>query len=248
MNDSESAMTNNRHQCDELLELIPAYAIGATDADETAFVESALAGCPEARAELAEYQDMVDDLRMAVPQIEPPAALKSRLIAATSPAPVSKPAIPLSMPAPRRRIHTGWIAFAAAMLLLVFTNIFWLTRQSAESQPDALILSQDIAWTRLDNDAGTNSWALMMWNPDSESAVLCAYNFPELPEGQVYQLWLNNNGYRVSGGTFRVNENGFGLLSVKAHGAINGYQVVGVTTEPEGSTEPTGDSVVRGEI
>ncbi len=41
--------------CERLRELIPAYSLGATDAEETEFVKVHLADCPEAAAELAEY-------------------------------------------------------------------------------------------------------------------------------------------------------------------------------------------------
>lgn len=250
--------TNNRHpDCDELLLLVPAYAIGATDPDETALIEAEIARCPEAQAELDSFRALADDLRAGVPQIEPSAALKSRLIAATQPAPpITLPAstaqpTPLPRLIPRRR--PLWVTLAAALFfLLIGTNAFWIIRtnqleQQAEANP-SLNLAQDISWTRLENDTGGNAWALMMWNPTGEYGVLCAYNFPELPPNRVYQLWLRGESGRVSGGTFQVNERGFGLLSVRAGQSIDGFEVAGITTEPYGSTEPTGESVVRGEV
>jgi anti-sigma-K factor RskA len=253
MNESESDMSsvNNRHTCDEILPLIPAYAIGATDPDETALVESNLATCPEARAELADYRRMADDLRAGVPQIEPPADLKARLIAATS-APSGRPA-PVVIPAaaqPQRRMHPAWAAFAAAALLLVVSNVFWLVRtNNAPAAPEGISFTQEIDWSWLQNETNTSTWALVLYNPESQTAVLCAYNFPPLPEGEVYQLWLRNDEGRISGGTFDVNERGFGLLQVKTTGPMRSYETAGITNEPDGgSTEPTGESVARGEI
>jgi len=42
--------------CEELLALIPAYAIGATDPEETRLVEAHLTACPELAAELKAFQ------------------------------------------------------------------------------------------------------------------------------------------------------------------------------------------------
>lgn len=234
--------TNNRHpQCDEVLPLIPAYAIGAADADESALVEAALPHCPDAQAELAAFHALADELRAGVPQIEPPAALKTRLIAVTA-RPQELSQTPLKV---TPRLHPAWLALAAAVVLLVVSNVYWLTRPT---QP-ALLLTQDITWTRLENNNDGNAWALMMWNPQGEGAVLCAYNFPELEPGQTYQLWLRNEQGGISGGTFTVNERGFGLLRVRAGQAIDGFEIAGVTTEPDGgSSEPTGHSVVLGEV
>lgn len=237
--------TNNRHpHCDEVLDLIPAYAIGATDPDETALVEATLPRCPDAQVELDLYRSLSDDMRASVPQIEPPVALKSRLIAAT------KPTLTLLPPPPKpaaKRLHPAWIGLAAAVLLLIVSNVFWLLRSNTPTQ-DALLLTQDITWVRLENDAGTNAWALMMWNPQGAGAVLCAYNFPELEAGQTYQLWLRSGDDEIDGGTFHVNDRGFGLLRVRAGQSIDGFEFAGITTEPYGSTHPTGAAVVRGEV
>ncbi|MEO1166538.1 MAG: zf-HC2 domain-containing protein [Chloroflexota bacterium] len=46
--------------CEEVMTLIEAYAIGATDVEETQFVEEHLADCPKAVAALVTYRDIVE--------------------------------------------------------------------------------------------------------------------------------------------------------------------------------------------
>src|SRR5262245_45661643 len=137
---------NHPHQpadeCDAIGELIPEYAFGLTTPDEARLVESNLAACPEAAAQLADFQRMQEAMRTDVAQIEPPAELEARVMAAiATPVQSEKPVervgqrsfFPFSVLAKesagkgQRRISWPWIAAAAAILTLVITNIYWIT-------------------------------------------------------------------------------------------------------------------------
>jgi putative transcriptional regulator len=65
---------------DDILELIPLYALGALDAGETAQVEDALLADPSLRAELDAHRDAAAALGEAVPRVEPSPALRARLM------------------------------------------------------------------------------------------------------------------------------------------------------------------------
>jgi anti-sigma factor RsiW len=65
-----------------LFALLPAFALGATDPDEAAFVRRHLTDAPGAEAELAAYARLVDVLHFSAPQATPPPALEARLRAA----------------------------------------------------------------------------------------------------------------------------------------------------------------------
>lgn len=236
--------------CDTLLLLIPAYAMGATDPDETTLVESLLPHCPEALVELETYRAMADDWRATVPQLDPASDLGSRIMAAANSTYLPGPA----RAKPAFKITPPWAILAAALLLLIVSNVYWLARTNdlsaqMQEQREALILSQEVRWTRLASASGASESAWMMWNPQSASGVLYANNFPVLPVDQVYQLWLRNDAGRINGGIFRVNEGGFGMLVVKADAPIDDFQIAGITNEPEGGSEgPTGTAVVRGDL
>src|SRR5215207_7372118 len=70
--------------CEALLELIPEYAFGVTEAEQSRLVEASLPHCPEATALLEDYRHLQDELRAGVPQLEPSPELGTRLMAAVA--------------------------------------------------------------------------------------------------------------------------------------------------------------------
>ena len=108
--------------CDAITELVADYAFGLTSADESRLVESRLPACPEAASQLADFHRLQHEMRLSVPQIEPPAALGERIMAVAAATAASKPRVtPLN-------VNRGWLTAAAAVALLLLTNIYWLTR------------------------------------------------------------------------------------------------------------------------
>jgi anti-sigma-K factor RskA len=70
--------------CDEVREAAGAFVLGALEPDEEAAVRAHLASCPEAHEEMAELGGVLPALAEAVPVVEPPVALKSRIMAAAA--------------------------------------------------------------------------------------------------------------------------------------------------------------------
>jgi anti-sigma-K factor RskA len=70
--------------CDDVREMAGAYVLGALDTAEAAAVRAHLATCPEAHDEVAELGAVIPALLEAVPIAEPPAGLKSRILAAAA--------------------------------------------------------------------------------------------------------------------------------------------------------------------
>jgi hypothetical protein len=68
--------------CNDVLDMAPAYVLGALDRIEEDAVREHLETCPDAHAELAELGVGVAVLAESVPLVEPPAALKGRIMAA----------------------------------------------------------------------------------------------------------------------------------------------------------------------
>jgi len=140
---------------DEAVELAAPYVLGALEPDEEAAVREHLRTCPESHAEFEEVGSVVPALAEAVEPVEPPAALKSRILAAaaaerTGPAPVVSAQVlaPVSAPAPvglpvpidSRRRGAGavsWFLVAAAgiaVVALVAVNLLTLGRLNASEQ------------------------------------------------------------------------------------------------------------------
>jgi len=228
--------------------LIPAYALGATDAEECRAVEFHLPSCGACRALLAQYHSLSDDLAYAVPAMAAPAGLtdrmQRRLMAAR----------PQAKPAPWwARLHMRPImpALGAALLLLVLTNLYWfgrLNRLERQSSQQAAVFAglANAPAIPLYADASVD-WAQgVVYAPTGgQMALLCVYNMAALPAGKTYQLWLTKDGQRDSGGTFQVTPDGFGLLMIRPARPLKEYSAVGVTIEPAGgSPAPTSPRVL----
>ncbi|MBC8098462.1 MAG: zf-HC2 domain-containing protein, partial [Armatimonadetes bacterium] len=124
--------------CDQVLALIPAYALGVTDVEDTHFVERHLYDCPEAVAELALYTDIQEAMLFDVPLVAAPPGLATRIAeipaakTTAAQAPLALRSVPtpiLSAPTPQR--WGMWAAAAAAILLLIASNVYWLARTNA---------------------------------------------------------------------------------------------------------------------
>lgn len=73
-----------RLTCDEIRELAAPFVLGALEADEMDAVRAHLADCPDAHAEFLELGSVVPALAESVEPVEPPAALKGRILAAAA--------------------------------------------------------------------------------------------------------------------------------------------------------------------
>lgn len=245
--------------CDAILELIPDYAFGLTSPEDTRLVESKLASCPEASAQLAEYKQMQAEMRANVPQVEPPPHLRSKLLAATA----------LSdNPAQKSRRTLGWVVAAAALaavLALIVSNLYWFTRVNELIQQNDELIAQlrgqsgpsfvlsstnNLRWVRLPaSQEDSTASAFLMWDAQSETGLMYAQSLPELEPGKTYQLWLTRGDERVSAGVFQVDEEGKGSLLFHANEPIDAYTWARITAEPEyGSPEPSEDVVVVGQL
>jgi anti-sigma factor RsiW len=69
-------------RCSEVSDLAAGFVLGALEPTEMTAVRAHLAGCPEPHPEFAELGSVTPALLASVPQVEPPAALRDRILAA----------------------------------------------------------------------------------------------------------------------------------------------------------------------
>jgi hypothetical protein len=293
-----SQRTDLVYNCEDILNLIPEYAFGLTDPEATQWIEANIARCPEAVAQLADYQRLQEEMRAAVPEVEPPPQAGALLMAAiAAPAPsytasapalapsmtVRAPALDSTAPAvpvapvtalvekpaktSRRALRIAWVAVAAAVLALIVTNVYWLTRVqdltqsqdlltaflNAQKANDAFVLTstESLHWVRLaDPDPDANTAAFMMWNAQSKIGLLYARNFPGLQPGYKYHVWLTRSNERIFMGILQVDDEGDGALLFSSPEPINDFKWAWVTAQtPEQSNgSPVGDPIVKGEL
>lgn len=224
--------------CEELLALIPAYAIGATDAEETRLIEAKLATCPELAAEVAAFRAVDGALAAGAPQAAPPADLLPSLLAAAH-------------RTRKRVLPVGRYAYVAAVVaLMVFalgSNLFWLGRIAGFEE--RLVVADSahlISLPTAINGAATNARGQVIWLPDADTGLLLAANFPSQAEATVYQAWVTRAGIITSLGTFVVNTDGSASLTFPVALLAESFDALGVTLEPgSGSDQPTSAPVVR---
>src|SRR5829696_1611268 len=204
-------MTQDEHSL--LRENIPAYALGALDAEDMAALESHLQTCETCRAELAEYRAISNGLLTVLPPKPPSVALRKRL----------QSQLPSAQKKSRPRFtwSFGQLAMGTALVLLVLFNLFsFLQMREIQRQQTALL-----------QQLKTNQFALVMWH------------LPELSDDQTYQAWLiEPDGQRVSAGIFRPqNTTAYTTQPIYAKQDISNFTGVGITIEPSGGSEqPTG--------
>lgn len=118
---------------EHLRELASLHALGVLSAEERAELAAAMAADPELAAEVRELEDTAGALGAVAPQVDPPARLRARVLAAAgiepesagaaaAPATVrdartSPAAVPGAGPVTRSSALPGWLAAAAALVL-----------------------------------------------------------------------------------------------------------------------------------
>ena len=103
------------------------YALGTLAGKEREAFEAHLATCAECTAEVRALEGVVTALPYAVPQVDPPAALRARVLAAAGAPQASSRATVAQMPAPAHlsvsrthlSVNAAWLAAAALLLLSV---------------------------------------------------------------------------------------------------------------------------------
>jgi anti-sigma-K factor RskA len=235
---------------DAYRELIPAYALGATDAEEVERLDAHLGVCKDCLALLSEYQQLHDDLLWTVrPVTAPPhlaLGLRQRLVQEGRTSRRDSWLMPLRLPA--------LAGLAAAMVLLVVSNLYWYSRtaqteQQVSVQATAIAALAVAPSVELQGDApAPNARGSLHFRPDSNIAVLRVYEMPALAEDKAYQVWLLRDGQRDSGGLFQV-EQGEGILVITSPRPLREYQGLGITVEPVGgSLGPTSPRVIGGTL
>lgn len=234
-----------------LRENIPAYALGALDAEEAASLQAHLQTCETCREELAGYRALSDGLLAAMPPRQPSPALRRRL----------QGRLPGARKAPRPRISWSWggLTAGAAFLLLLALSLFSLTQLRQINQQQAALLRQartDQAALAMLSYTSTQALAVnggqitgtLLLNRDHNTAMLITWDMPQLPANRTYQVWfINPNGGRVSGGIFRPDSGGsYTAAMLWPEESLSAYTGLGVTIEPAGgSPQPTGQRVLK---
>jgi anti-sigma-K factor RskA len=237
----------------DVIELLPAYALGSLDEEEAIQVAEHLDTCPGCRAELLSYQAVAAQLALAAPDAIPPARLKQQILRQLQ-TPRLEPAIEPHRSWWQRivdlfqRAAPAWgLASLALVVLLVLSNLWWWQRADREGPMVTPGGMQVVAMAG--TDAAPAAVGTLVISGDGEYGMLVVDGLPALDADHQYQLWLIRDGQRTSGGVFSVNPEGYGALWISSPEPLSSYPAFGITIEPEGgSPGPTGDKVLGGSL
>jgi anti-sigma-K factor RskA len=250
-----------------LRDQVELYVLGALTPSERAPFELHLATCDECRASVHAMSGVAEALAQAVPELEPPESLRTRVLtSATGVKPTSaRRSVSVVVPwlaaaaslvvavalggyavAMRGRVSSleGRLREAVQRAALTERQIADLRRTSTEAQSQMAVLAApdlqriDLAGqTAAPQSAGRAFWSR------SRGLVFTASNLPALPAGKVYQLWvLTRQPAPISAGLFRPDPGGNVRTMFETPVDLPQPTGMAVTIEPDGGVPlPTGD-------
>ncbi len=223
--------------CDEVEELLGAYALDALPGDVWADVRSHLATCAK-HPEAAELRAVAGALAFGAPEAQPSGALKTRLLDALREESAPPAATPrrigvlgrLKQLVPQRAVPYALAgSLVIALIALVITNL------GGEDRPGGAAVSL----------SGENHAGALVYELEDGIIVLDAEGLKPLDTAQTYQLWSISSGKPSSLGLIGTAPNGEALVVVRAD--LNAIESLAVTIEPAGgSIAPTTDPVLKG--
>jgi anti-sigma-K factor RskA len=217
-----------------------AYVLGAMAPAERGEFERHLETCVICREEVDELRPAAEALPMASPPLQPPAALKDRIMAEVEREAelLAQAGAGADRPAPRRRERrglgwlSGWRLAPVAAALLVAGVL----AGAALTGPDSRTYAFEGQSARLE--------------VEGDSARLVARDLPAPPAGRVYEVWVMPKGSDTPEPTdVLFTPRGDGSAVAAIPGSVDDIQQVLVTDEPfEGSDEPTGELLMSAEL
>jgi anti-sigma-K factor RskA len=213
-------MTTNSMAHDEQRELAALYALGALTASDRRAFEAHMAGCPECTAEVRSLSGVAGGLAQSVPQQEPPASLRARVLGE-----IGHHDRADQQPSPARlsfaAASVAWLATAALLVLAVGLGAYAATLRgridALEARLRDAILRADASERQIVElrrvSEQTGSQMAVLASPDleridlagqpaapqasgrafwsrSRGLVFTASGLPPLPAGKAYQLWI----------------------------------------------------------
>jgi anti-sigma-K factor RskA len=178
------------------------YALGALRGKEREDFEAHLATCEECSAEVRSLGAVVNALPYALPQVDPPPALRARVLAAAGDPEASARAAVTPMPAPRQSwfADPGWLAAAALVVAAVALGAY---TANVRQRVGSLETQLGEALSRLDRSEAQLAEAVraaeraqtrlaVLTAPDLKQVSLAGQ--PAAPRAAGRALWSRANG------------------------------------------------------
>ncbi len=243
--------------CDQVGELLVAYALGAAEADEAAALEEHVADCVRCWSSLNEAQQAAAAIALTTAFQRAPASLRNRILAETERG--ERLGVPGLLQFVRRLWPVGaGIVTAAAVASLTFA--FFLQAEvddlrdendqleavvedagetlNEQSQIMAVLAAPDVQEVTLDaTDLTTSAGATYQWSNSAGTGALLCNNLPALQAGQEYKVWFLTQDHSYAAGSFQIWD-GIGQLTMDLEDLPELPVAIGVSVEHVDAQEP----------
>lgn len=241
----------NIHEYDdttEPMDELELYVLDLLDDDERSAVEARIVGDAALQGQVNELRGTLGMLAFELQPMQPPAGLRDRILAQAradaASAPVQLHAVrdEHTYEEPTSLFNGGaWVWAAAAVVAIAMVAVLAL---AAGDRPGALH-TYPVAVTDA-TDAAISGEVRV--REGTEQATLALSGLLDLPNGQVYQVWLiSGDDPPVPNVTFTPDADG--QASVLIRGDLPDSQVLAITLEPQGgSPAPTTDPIIVSDL
>jgi anti-sigma-K factor RskA len=196
-------MTTSDHE--ELRNQLGAFALGALDPAEQAEVRAHLAVCDECAAEVRALRPVVDALARSTEPVDPPAAVRRRLLSSIVMPAVPEPTTavkPLTVTTSRSVLP--WLAAAASLVLAAALGVY-----ASQLRGRVQTLEQELREAILQVQAGERQTAqarLVATNAQRQLSVIAAPDVAQValkgqavaPQASARALWSRSRGLLLS--------------------------------------------------
>jgi anti-sigma-K factor RskA len=244
---------------EEIKELLASYVLGDLTTEEVASVNQLLDDRPELKAEVSRLQKTLALFPLALPEVELPPTLGSRILQTASGAVVGSTA---SKSNRVRRKLNAWLGVVGSVAASVIVGLSFYTyrlhQQVVATQAELSRYQEAIALLRQPQNRllslkGTEATPAASGSlvvvPQSEAIVVTLQNLTPLPKGKIYRLWGVADGQKIYCGEFNADPQGRVLVELPLDAEMSDSSSVVITVEPsEKLSYPTGETVMTGSI
>ncbi len=250
-----------------LCELCASYMLGECSAEEREAFARHLLTCPSCRQELRDLRRIWLALPMRMEETEAPADLKAEVLEAifsqdgdfALDRPQDEPtgrsdnrATGVYAVPPERRKRPVWsYGLIAVLVPLLIASAVWnfallkernALRAGIPAQPARIVSFMPLKAVNQEF-VSAKGMACILQQGNHKRLVVYLYGLTATEGSEAYQVWLLRGGQRSNAGTFRVGDNGFGVLIADMPDVT--FDNIGITLEPDANgTEPRGSKVM----
>jgi anti-sigma-K factor RskA len=244
---------------EEIESSLAAWVLGAMEADEVGALRTHIEACPTCRETTSRLERTVNALALDAEEINPPARLRERILAAaaTSTGSAVAPARAGARTKERRRVsrtralsveRRGVMPAVAAAAVVVLALLVGFVAGDVIGR--GVPAPAPVVRSTLAGHGGLAGARATVIDLKSEGVVLVDFNgLPQLESGRVYEIWLITAGGRPDpAGVFVPDSNGSKFVLVSR--SLADYTQMAVTSEegPEGTLAPTQQPQLYGNL